>query len=204
MASPLNVREEGSQRSWEGRKEVWGGEETEIKQEKRGRGEGGLSCINPSIHPVQRLQNTVYSTDSRSGQRTVCAGSLHYQHQSDVITTVIHLSKQYQAGVCSTLIPSAGWIICIASQPSHQFFLLWWGEGPSSLFKSCESDRLEKATFYYNSLKHLCSPWLYSANTRLFTESSLPDRHKSGLTWTTTFKYTVRSSNGLLLKLSLP
>lgn len=27
MASPLNIREEGSQRSCEGRKEVWGGGE---------------------------------------------------------------------------------------------------------------------------------------------------------------------------------
>lgn len=95
MASSLNAREEGSQRrrSSEDRKEVQGGEKTDWEG-------GGISSLNPVSTRVQRLQNRAYSTDSLTGQRTVCAGSLHYQHQPDVITTVIHLSKQYQPGVC--------------------------------------------------------------------------------------------------------
>lgn len=50
MASPLNGREEGSQRrSWEGRKEVWGG--GEIKKEKKRQGRGEAYPAEPQYPP---------------------------------------------------------------------------------------------------------------------------------------------------------
>lgn len=59
----------------------------------------GLSC-----------QYAPGSASAQARDPSVCvrAGSLHDQHWSDVITTLIHLSKQYQPGVCSAPIPSAG------------------------------------------------------------------------------------------------
>lgn len=72
----LNIREEGNQRSLEGRKEVWGA--GEIKQErKEAEKRGSLFFFNHSIYPVPRLHHTEYSTASHTGQGSVCAGSLH-------------------------------------------------------------------------------------------------------------------------------
>lgn len=67
------------------------------KKKRRGgarRGDGGLS---PEFqYPPS------WEAPALSSQRTLCAGSLRYQLQSDVITAGIHLSKQYQPGVGSS------------------------------------------------------------------------------------------------------
>lgn len=54
--------------------------EEELRREEGSAGrrkDWGVSSLNPVSTRVQRLQNRAYSTGSLTGQRTVCAGSLH-------------------------------------------------------------------------------------------------------------------------------
>lgn len=61
-------------------------------EEGKRRGEA-FSAQNPPNHPESSVVE----------QRTESAGRLHH-HRSAVITAVIHLSKQHQSSVCSTLV----------------------------------------------------------------------------------------------------
>ena len=112
------------------------------------------------------LQNTVYSSDSHTGHRSVCACSLHYQHQPDVITTVIHLSKQYEPGVCSTLIPSVRWIIA-ASRP---IALLGRGHWVCFIMWTWPSTQHHNTTFrhLYRHRLQVCMNFLKSSVARRF------------------------------------